>query len=102
VSNYCRHEQWTRADADGRSFAGQARLPAGRLPGDLALGAGGPRFESGHPDHQRSSEAFPRSARRLSRSSDRDLTVDLNTGRRYWLTPNGTHQPTGMVLDGFS
>jgi hypothetical protein len=62
-----------------------------------ALGAGGPRFESGHPDHQRRSSASSRSASGLSRSSDRGLTVDLNTGRRYWLTLNGTHQPAGMV-----
>ena len=50
------------------------RMPDGMwrsLVSAPALGAGGPRFESGHPDHECSSGACRRLAGWLSRSSDR-------------------------------
>jgi hypothetical protein len=72
------------------------RSPHQAMPGDVgrrwgcALGAGGRGFESRHPDQKCSSEAPYKSARQLSRSFDRHLTVDLNICWRYWSAQTGS------------
>jgi hypothetical protein len=83
-----------------RSRHGRLRLADGMwrsLVSAPALGAGGPRFESGHPDHKCSSRACRRLAGWLSRSSDRHLTVNLNTNWRHSSARAGSCQPAGQT-----
>jgi hypothetical protein len=79
-----------------RATSGYARRPAG-----VDLGAGGPRFESGHPDHKCSSEACHGLPGWLARSSDRHLTVRLNADRRYCPSRTGSHgaRRMGVSMD---
>ena len=88
-----------------RSRHGRLRLADGMwrsLVSAPALGAGGRRFESGHPDHKCSSGPCRRLAGQLSRSSDRHLTVDLNTNWRYWAARTGSCQGAGRACGRFA
>ncbi len=77
--------------------AGRRRATVG-----MCLGAGGPRFESGHPDHKCSSGACRRLAGWLSRSSDRHLRLPCGAvgrgdragaGMRCWAVDAAAGEP---------
>ena len=52
VSNNRHRQRRTPADADGRSFPGQASRSPGSPHRNLASGRRGRRFKSGHPDQE--------------------------------------------------
>jgi len=62
-----------------------------------ALGAGGRRFESGHPDQKCKSWTCSGLPGTVSRSSDRHLTVSLNADRRCCPSRTGSHWHAGWA-----
>src|ERR1700675_4036530 len=70
------------ADRPGRVGYGRLSGMWRSLVSAPALGAGGREFESRHPDHTCRSQVLLRTAKWLSRSFDRHLTVVLNASQR--------------------
>src|SRR5207248_1885756 len=65
-----------------------------------ALGAGGRRFESGHPDHTCRSAIYRRLLDCLPRSFDRHLPVELNARERHPLSGSGFTEPPAAASWG--